>query len=87
MLQAPHTAAYVDSMSWRSWLGGGAVLTYVAVLAHVTGATTCPVHEGACEKVHALMRGRPSVARVVTIAEPMRSRTASVPLQLAFAER
>ena len=87
MLQVARTAAYVALMSWRSWLGGAAVLTYVAVLAHVTGATTCPVHEGACEKVHALMRGRPSVARVVTIAEPMTSRPSHVPLQVAFAER
>ena len=87
VLQVRSAAAYGAGMAWRSWLAGGAVLAYVGVLAHVTGATTCPAREGACAKVHALMRGRPAVARAVTIAEPMTSRSVEAPAQIVLAQR
>jgi hypothetical protein len=75
-------------MAWRSWLGGTAIVAYVGILAHVTGATMCPAREeGGCAKVHALMRGRPAAARVVTIAEPMTSRSADAPAQIVLAQR
>ncbi len=92
MLQVRGGAAYAASMSLRTSLVAFGVVGFVAFLAHTTAATQCPAREGACAKVHALMRGRPAAARIAaaaTVVTPMTSRTFDGPalVQIASAQR
>ena len=57
----------------RTLLGATGALAFVAVLAHTTAATQCPVRTvGPCQRVHELVMRPRVVGPVALAASPMR---------------
>jgi hypothetical protein len=60
-------------MSPRTLFGAAGAFAFVAVLAHTTAATQCPVRTvGPCQRVHELVMRPRAVGPIVLAASPMR---------------